>query len=221
MCNYYLRTWRHSWIIMSFLFCVIDHCICTKELFKGWQFFAKFLQIESTWEIPLFWCDSKYQISLTNFVPIIGIRVSLAPEGLFRFWICALENKKLKNGNDVQIQHLTSAETRMWGKWPAAMLAIYTSKGVTPEVNFRECILRMPLSSVNKVAHSGFETQRRCHQKSKTGVSVAPKMDMCPTKSFKKKNGNDNVISTLIWIWLVRSKFSTFLNIKKTSWKYW
>ena len=27
-------------------------------------------------------------------------------------------------------------------------------------------------------AHSGFETQRRCHQKSETGASVAPKMDM-------------------------------------------
>ena len=34
--------------------------------------------------------------------------------------------------------------------------------------------------------HSGFETQRRCHKKSKTGVSVAPKMDMCPTKILKK-----------------------------------
>ena len=61
--------------------------------------------------------------------------------------------------------------------------AIYTSKGVTLEVNLREDIL-----CTNKAAHSGFETQRRCHQKSKTGVSVAPKMDMCPTNFFKKKN---------------------------------
>ena len=30
-------------------------------------------------------------------------------------------------------------------------------------------------------------TQRRHHQKSETGVSVAPKMDMCPTKILKKK----------------------------------
>ena len=28
--------------------------------------------------------------------------------------------------------------------------------------------------SVNKTAHSGIETQRRRHQKSKTGVSVTP-----------------------------------------------
>ena len=26
----------------------------------------------------------------------------------------------------------------MWGKWPAAMLAIYTGTGVTPEVNLKE-----------------------------------------------------------------------------------
>ena len=32
----------------------------------------------------------------------------------------------------------------------------------------------MPPPSTNKVAHSGFETQRRRHQKSKTRVSMAP-----------------------------------------------
>ena len=36
--------------------------------------------------------------------------------------------------------------------------------------------------------HPGFETQGRHHQKSKTGVSVAPqKVHMCPPK-IKKKN---------------------------------
>ena len=43
-----------------------------------------------------------------------------------------------------------SAETRMWGKQPAAMLAIYTSSGVAPEVNLREHISRTPLQSSNK-----------------------------------------------------------------------
>ena len=85
----------------------------------------------------------------------------------------------------VQIRHPTSTETRMWGKRLAAMLAIYTGRGVTPEVNLRECISCMPLQSSNKAEpHSGFETQRRRHQKSETVVSVAPKMDMCPTKFF-------------------------------------
>ena len=49
-----------------------------------------------------------------------------------------------------------------------AMLAAKRSAGVTPEVNCRECVTYMPLTSVNKTAHSGFETQRRHHQKSKT-----------------------------------------------------
>ena len=47
----------------------------------------------------------------------------------------------------------------------AAMLAVKKSAGVTPEVAFH-CknvlmyIIYMPLPSANKVAHSGFETQR-------------------------------------------------------------
>ena len=57
---------------------------------------------------------------------------------------------------------------------PAIMLAIKRSAGVTSEVNIREHTLHTPLPSVNKVAHFGFETQRRHHQKSKTGISVAP-----------------------------------------------
>ena len=49
----------------------------------------------------------------------------------------------------VQIWHPNSAETCMWGKQPAAMLAIYTGRGVTLEVNLREPC--MPLQSSNKV----------------------------------------------------------------------
>ena len=47
-------------------------------------------------------------------------------------------------------QHPTSAETHMWGRRLAAMLALYTDKGVAPEVNLRERISRTPLPSVNK-----------------------------------------------------------------------
>ena len=50
----------------------------------------------------------------------------------------------------VQIRHPTSAETHMWGKQPAAMLAIYTGRGVAPEVNLRERISHTPLQSLNK-----------------------------------------------------------------------
>ena len=44
------------------------------------------------------------------------------------------------------------------------------------------------LRNANQAAHSGFETQRRRHQKSITGVPVAPKKDMCPPKTLKKKS---------------------------------
>ena len=44
---------------------------------------------------------------------------------------------------------------------------LYT--GVAPEVNLREHVTCTPLPSANKAAYSGFETQRRRHQKSKTG----------------------------------------------------
>ena len=42
----------------------------------------------------------------------------------------------------------------------AAMLASKRSAGVTPEVNVKEYVARMPLPSMTKAAHSGFETQR-------------------------------------------------------------
>ena len=36
--------------------------------------------------------------------------------------------------------------------------------------------------------HPGFETQGRCHQKSKTEVSVAPRKGLMSPKIFLKKN---------------------------------
>ena len=59
------------------------------------------------------------------------------------------------------------------------MLAAKRSAGVTPEVNVRQHVTRTPPTSVSKAAHSGFETQRRRHQKSKTGVSVVLQKDLC------------------------------------------
>ena len=40
------------------------------------------------------------------------------------------------------------------------------------------------LPNANKAAHCGFETQRKRHKKSKTGVPVALKMDMCSPKNL-------------------------------------
>ena len=74
----------------------------------------------------------------------------------------------------------------MWGKQLAAMLAIYTGKGVTPEVNLGVHKSCMPQPSAFKAAHSGFETQ-----KSETWVSVASQMS---TKILKRKQKDGAII---------------------------
>ena len=66
-----------------------------------------------------------------------------------------------------------------------ATQAAKRSAGVAPEVNIREYVTSLvPLPNANKAAHSGFETQRRHHHKSKT-VSVPTKGHMS-TEKFKK-----------------------------------
>ena len=60
------------------------------------------------------------------------------------------------------------------------LLATKRSADVAPEVNLRECVICTPLPSTNKAAHSGFKTQRKYHQKSKTWVSAAQQKDLCP-----------------------------------------
>ena len=60
-------------------------------------------------------------------------------------------------------------------------------EGVAQEVNLGEHISCTPPPTTNKVLHSGFETQRRRHQKSKTGVSVAPQKGLVPSENIFKK----------------------------------
>ena len=69
----------------------------------------------------------------------------------------------------------------------AVMLATKRSAGVAPEVNLKEDVTCTPLSSKNKAAHSGSETQRKHHQKSKTGVSVVPQKGLTSSKILIKK----------------------------------
>ena len=64
----------------------------------------------------------------------------------------------------------------------AVMLATKRSTGAELEVNLWDRISRMPLPSENKTAHSGSETQRRRHQKSETGISVAPQNGLISSK---------------------------------------
>ena len=62
----------------------------------------------------------------------------------------------------------------------ATMLTSTESAGVTSEVN-----LRITQESMQKGIHSGFETQGRCQEMSKTGVSVASRKELM---SSKKRN---------------------------------
>ena len=52
------------------------------------------------------------------------------------------------------------------------------------EINLRDRVTHMPPPRPNKAAHSGFETQRTRHQKTKTGVSVAPKKGLMSSNFF-------------------------------------
>ena len=71
------------------------------------------------------------------------------------------------------------------------MLVAKRLAGVATEVLLRENVTHTPLPSENKAAHSGFETQRRSHQKSKIGVSVAPEKGLLSSKILLiKKNEN-------------------------------
>ena len=60
----------------------------------------------------------------------------------------------------------------------AAMLAAKRSAGDAQHVT------HMPPPSVNKTTHSGFETQRRHHEKSITGISVAPQKGLVSSKNL-------------------------------------
>ena len=63
-------------------------------------------------------------------------------------------------------------------------LAMMLLASLVPEVDLRECVTHTPPPSMNKAVHSGFEMQKRHHQKSKTGVSVTPRKDLCSPKFF-------------------------------------
>ena len=65
-----------------------------------------------------------------------------------------------------------------------AMLAAKRSAGVPPKVNLRECVTCNSPPSTNKAAHSGFETQRKCHQKSKTGKVSGPTKGLMSSNFF-------------------------------------
>ena len=92
-------------------------------------------------------------------------------------------NGLLSDRSPVRSWHHTSAETHMGEQQLATILAIKRLTGVASEVNLGERTSCMPLPSANNAAHSGFETQRRHHQKSKDW----PIKRTCAHQNFFKK----------------------------------
>ena len=76
------------------------------------------------------------------------------------------------------------------GAWPAMLYSVYLSWWKR-QVSHHRWIWGIRCVQARKHAsegiHPGFETQGRCHQKSKTGVSVALQKRTCVLQIFKKK----------------------------------
>ena len=90
-------------------------------------------------------------------------------------------------GRWVKSRHPTSAETRMWGRRLAAMLALYTGKCVAPEVNLRECISCMPLQSLNRA-------EPTLDLKPRRDVTRSPKQRYKWPHKFNKKRKRRNIV---------------------------
>ena len=68
------------------------------------------------------------------------------------------------------------------------MLAVYTSRGVAPEVNLRECISRTPLQSSNKAEPTLALKPRGDVTRSPKQGYQWPHKWTCVQQKFKKKN---------------------------------
>ena len=85
-------------------------------------------------------------------------------------------------------RHPSSAETCMLGRQLAAMLAVYTGRGVAPEVNLRERISGMPLQSWNKAEPTLALKPRDVTRSPKQGYQWPHKWTCVQQKIFFKKN---------------------------------
>ena len=75
----------------------------------------------------------------------------------------------------------------MWGRRLAAMLALYIGKGVTLEVNLRECISHMPPHSLNKAEPTLALKPRGDVTRSPKQGYQWPHKWTCVQQKFKKK----------------------------------
>ena len=69
------------------------------------------------------------------------------------------------------------------------MLALYTNKGITPEVNLREHISHTPPQSLNKAEPTlALKPRGDVTRSPKQGYQWPHKWDMCQTKILKKSS---------------------------------
>ena len=68
----------------------------------------------------------------------------------------------------------------------SVMLGTKRSAGVAPEVNLREHVTHIPLPSVNKAAHCGFESQEMSPEVQNRGISGPTKRTYILQKIFLK-----------------------------------
>ena len=143
--------------------------------------------------------DSK-NIQFSLMTPQTHYYLIISSLGTIRYpKICLCENQEMLHKKAVTVaewlahlttkgdfSHPTPAETCMWGKRPAATLAIYTGKS-SHQRWISENIFHVCLHQVRiKLPNLALKIQRRHHQKSKTGVSEIQKIDMCPPNDFFK-----------------------------------
>ena len=81
-----------------------------------------------------------------------------------------------------------------------AMLTSIQSAGVPQEVNLKNS-LHAGNKACKRGIHPGFETQGRRYQKSKTGVSVAPRIGLMSSKIFLKKLLSLKIIRIFMMLW--------------------
>ena len=60
---------------------------------------------------------------------------------------------------------------------------------------------------------SGFDTQRRHHQKSKTGVSVAPQKGLMSSKNLKKKKKVSLTLSKSLGVLFIATTYTSILTV--------
>ena len=114
------------------------------------------------------WCD------ILGFDQSEQMNIKLMLHSVWKFWQIAINSIRKKSliwYTDLNLIRNISGSTppkparrNVEQNGYAAMLSAKMSAGVVPEVNFRKRTCT-PLPIANKAAHSGFETQRRRHQK--------------------------------------------------------